>query len=391
MKVLHTISGIWKHTGGPAESVPSLCAGLLSFNNEIEIATLSGPLSLSANSSITKGVVISQYKHYRGFSLSIGVGIYKALRRVDLIHNHGLWEATNWFSGFLSILFKKPFVVSPRGSLEPLRLKHSKWRKKIVTALLDQWCLKYASCIHACSITEYESIRAYGLRNPIAIIPNAVSFKISKEHKDLYRRQFFSKYSDLKGKKILLFMSRISWEKGIPLLAEVISCQGDEFKNWHLVIAGSGDTDYVRSMKNKFQNEGIVSNVSWVGIVQGEQKNELLSAANLFILPSHSENFGISIAEALSVGIPVITTNGTPWKEINDFKCGWWVECSKNALAIALNEAIKSSDERLQILGENGINLIKSKYSWENISHSMNDVYQWLVFDGPKPDCVREL
>lgn len=389
MKVLHTISGIWINTGGPAESVPLLCSSLVENKNEVTIATLKGNLSLEAIECKKKGVNLRLYSHVKSCSLSIGLAIFRLSFRMNLIHNHGLWQPTNWFAGLIAKYTQKPLVVSPRGCLEPLRLNHSRWKKKITSFLIDDHYLKYSSCIHVCSELEYQSVRLYGLKNPVAIIPNAVRYSPSDDEKLYYRNNFFLRYPNLENKKILLFLSRLSWEKGLPFLAETLEAVSDKFSDWHLLISGSGIESYEVEIKSIFNKKNLANQVSWTGHVSGNEKLEVLSAANLFILPTHSENFGIAVAEALSFGIPVITTHGAPWGDLLKYKCGWWVRLEKNNLVIALLEALQLSDKQLAIMGENGRKLIASKYTWEKAGGAMSEVYHWIIHGGNAPDSIK--
>lgn len=174
MKILHTISGIWEHTGGPAESVPNLCSGLARFGNQVTIATLDGLLSSAALESRKAGVDIKMYPHTGQFSLFIYPAIDHLAKEADLIHGHGLWLSTNWATGRAARRNTTPLITTLRGSLNPNALRHSRWKKRIAGILFDNDNLRSARCLHATSLEEYQAIRAYGLKNPVAIIPNAV-------------------------------------------------------------------------------------------------------------------------------------------------------------------------------------------------------------------------
>ena len=387
--VLQTISGIYEHTGGPAESVPRLCSALKDSGHAVILATLAGKLSSSALECQDNGVDLRVYPHIKHCSLPICSGILQLSREVDLIHGHGLWEPTNWVTGLVARYVKRPLVISPRGSLEPLRLEHSAWKKKAAGIFFDNSCLRYASCIHACSDMEYESIRSYGLKNPVAVIPNGVSYTFTPVEKDIYRNRFFCRYPEVNGKKVLLFLSRLSWEKGLPLLAEAWARTAPQFVDWHLVIAGSGTVHYENEMKSHFEERNLSKCVTWTGLLRGSDKLDAFAAADLFILPTHSENFGIAIAEALALGVPTITTHGAPWNELLSHKCGWWVPIDVENITTALHQALSMPDEELKSMGARGKDLISNKYTWPAIASQMGDVYRWLLGQGDKPFCVN--
>jgi glycosyltransferase involved in cell wall biosynthesis len=114
----------------------------------------------------------------------------------------------------------------------------------------------------------------------------------------------------------------------------------------------------------------------------------LYRSADLFVLPSHSENFGLVVAEALASGVPVITTRGTPWEELVAHRCGWWVEKTTDSLAEALRDAMSRTDEERREMGERGRQLIEQKYTWSSVAAQMKSVYEWVLGKAPKPECI---
>jgi glycosyltransferase involved in cell wall biosynthesis len=387
LRVLHTISGIWKHTGGPAETVPRLCSALVEKEIDVILTTLEGPLSEAALECKQNGVDLRTYSHHWQFSLKITEAIKEIARNIDIIHGHGLWLPINWATGFYARKYNKPFVITTRGALNPNALSHSHWKKKIAGFLFDNRNLQSADCIHVTSLGEYEAIRSYGLRKPVAVIPNGI--EIPYFDKNLLRHKLTEKYPKLKGKKIILYLSRISWEKGLPLLAEAWANVSADFKNWHLLIGGQGPQKYENEIKKLFSEKGLSERVTWAGLLLGEEKLSALVLAELFVLPTLSENFGIAIAEALSTGIPVITTQGAPWHDLIEWKCGWWIPIDASHLANALREALALPDSVRQEMGENGKRLIQSKYTWEQVASQMTAVYDWIIRKDKPPHCVK--
>lgn len=386
--ILQTISGIWEYTGGPAESVPMLCMELARNGNKVTLATLKGPLSEATRNCQAKGVELLTYPYIKGqFSPAFAKAIPELCKKHEVIHGHGLWLHVNWVTGSSARRFNKPLVISPRGSLIPQRLAHSYWKKKIAEFFFDKQNLKYASCLHATSIQEYESIRDHGLNNPVAIIPNGVKMQVLDKH--ILKQELIHKYPKLKDKKIILYLSRISWEKGLPLLAEAWANVSADFKNWHLLIGGQGPQKYENEIKKLFSEKGLSERVTWAGLLLGEEKLSALALAELFVLPTLSENFGIAIAEALSTGIPVITTQGAPWPDLIEWECGWWIPIDASHLANALREALALPDSVRQEMGEKGKRLIQSKYTWEEVASQMTAVYDWIIRKDKPPHCVK--
>lgn len=134
--------------------------------------------------------------------------------------------------------------------------------------------------------------------------------------------------------------------------------------------------------------EGLGDQISFPGEAWGNQREEEYLKSDLFILPTHSENFGLVIAEALCRRIPVITTKGTPWKDLLTYQCGWWIDIGVEPLVDALREALALPHARLWEMGERGREMVRVKYSWDPIGETMADVYEWMVGARSRPDCV---
>lgn len=387
MKILHTISGIWVHTGGPAESVPRLCVGLAMAGNHITIATLDGPLSSAALEARDAGVDVRTYPHMWQYSKSIARALDELAKEADLVHGHGLWLPTNWATGRTARKNNKPLIITLRGALNPNALLHSSLKKRFAGVLFDNANLKSARCLHATSLEEYQAIRAYGLTNPVAIIPNGVDADVFEHLPD--SSQLLLRYNVPAGKKILLYLSRISWEKGLEDLAEAWREIFSDSQDWVLLIVGQGKQNYVDQLKSLFKGNAGGDRVIWAGMLAGNDKLAAYAAASLFVLPSHTENFSLVIAEALAAGLPVVTTQGTPWSELVEKQCGWWVPIGAASLATALREAMSLSDDELKKMGDNGKELIANKYTWDQIASQMIDVYTWVLHGGTPPACVR--
>ena len=149
--------------------------------------------------------------------------------------------------------------------------------------------------------------------------------------------------------------------------------------NWKLHIAGPNENFHQEEIQELINGFGLSSSISFIGEVKGKVKRNEFLSASLFILPSYSENFGVAIAEALSYGLPVITTNTTPWRELQKFKCGWWVEPSTDSISAAMEAAFEKKSSELYSMGLRGRKLIKENYSWDNIAQKIFKEYVYSV------------
>jgi glycosyltransferase involved in cell wall biosynthesis len=366
----------------------------------------------------------------------------------DILHTHGLWQHPSWAALAWKRRYGKPHVVSVRGMLEPWAWRHKAWKKRPVWWLWEQRNLQSASLLHATSEQEAETLRERGLTAPIAIIPNGVEMPVGRDGLDAPTSSSIqnSKSKIRNRPRTALFLSRIHPIKGLPLLLEAWARireqeTGDRKpEEWQLRIVGPDEGGHVEELKglcdklglgycdasniehrtsniehrseesgdslastlterryraeqepDPFKIKNSKSNIIFSGALTGEAKETAFRDADLFILPTHSENFGIAVAEAMAHGLPVITTHGAPWKLLESERCGWWVPVSVDGIATALDDAMRRSPEELAAMGARGRKVVEERFAWEGIARQMIECYEWVQGEGEVPDCVRQL
>jgi glycosyltransferase involved in cell wall biosynthesis len=216
---------------------------------------------------------------------------------------------------------------------------------------------------------EKRNLLLLGFNDKIAVIPNGIEMKN------------ISVKSGWKKTKTVLYLSRIHPKKGIELLIDAAAQIKDILVDYRIIIAGEGDMHYIQLLKNRVQEQNMVPVFDFVGSVYGEKKWTLFHNADIFILPTYSENFGIVIAEALASGTPVITTKGTPWEELNTHHCGWWIDNNIDTIAKTLKEAIALSEEEYRQMGIRGRTLITNNYSMEIVAQKMIQLYEHILYN----------
>jgi glycosyltransferase involved in cell wall biosynthesis len=392
LRVLQVVASVNRNVGGPAISVSRLATVLAQEGVDSILATLDYPLQ-GPQAFVENVHMVSESA---GFLAQCLRGWSPALRRrlmmtvhdgVSVVHNHGLWMFPNLYARQAAIAAGVPLVISPRGMLEEWSLGRSRVRKAMAWYLYERTNLKSAALFHATSEAEAGSIRAMGLDKPIAVISNGIDVPDLSVVPD--RKVLETRFPDLVGKRWLLFLSRLHPKKGITELLHVWGNLASRFPEWQLVIAGTDLDGYVEIVKREADALGLGNCITFTGMLVDNDKTCALANADLFVLPTYSENFGIVVAEALAQGVPVITTKAAPWKELSTNNCGWWIDTGEAALAATLLEAMQFPAEERRTMGRRGRDLMVQRYSWGRVASEMKAVYLWLCKLGPRPDCVR--
>ena len=277
-------------------------------------------------------------------------------------------------------------MLAPAGTLEPAALAYRNLRKRLALWAYEWANLRGASCLHAHSEKEALGFRRLGLRNPVAVIPSAIPGEWVQTTGDAasFRRRF----GIPQDRRVLLFLSRIHPIKGIALLLEALAATPDVGRPWLTVIAGPDEDGHLGRMKRLAQELALGQDVRFVGPLYGQDKRDAFAATELFVLPTHSESFGMVVAEALGAGVPVLTTHAAPWAELSTHGCGWQVEPSVAAIAQGLLDATRHSCAELADMGRRGRQLVRRRYTWSRVAEQTVALYEWLLDRRGRPDFV---
>lgn len=377
LSIIHTLPSLALSEGGPPRSVSQLCCALSRIAAQPDVSILSEDTLGRPIVPIAPSIHSFTPQAQQTFAQALEQ--FRNKKNVDIIHQNGIWRPSMHQTSVFARKAKIPLVLTPRGMLEPWALKNRYWKKKAALLLYQRRDLKKATAFHATALSEAQSIRALGLKQPIIIAPNGIVMPSS---------QNIATHAEDKRERIALFLSRVNPKKGLPNLLKAWAKISP--KGWRLRIAGNDDSNLLPALRQQAEALGIAKCVDFVGPLFGAAQRLAYRDADLFVLPSFSENFGIVIAEALSHGVPVLTTTGTPWEQLHSENCGWWVAPTEEAITQALEDATnKSVEERVQ-MGKRGIALVERDYLWPSIAQRVYDSYQWLLGNGPKPSCVLE-
>jgi glycosyltransferase involved in cell wall biosynthesis len=323
-----------------------------------------------------------------GFSPALSAQLRACVRPGGIVHGHGLWMHPGTAARKCAVRTGCPLVISPHGMLEPWALNHSRLKKRLAALLFEDKNLREAGCLHALCAAEADNFRRYGLENPIAIIPNGVD--MPEIGKPLVADDAMAeKFPGLKGRRRILFLSRLHPKKGLSNLLQAWRQVARDFKDWSLLIAGAGQPAYELELRTLVKNYALEKNVVFVGAVYGEDKRQVLAAADAFVLPSFSEGFSVAILEAAAAGLPVLLTPECNFPEL--VKSGAAVEISSlpSAIEAGLRKIMELSGGQRKDMGRRGLELVKQSYTWPSIAGRMVEVYRWLLGSGTKPECVQ--
>lgn len=390
MRVIHTVAGIAERSGGPSRTVTSLCSSIGRLGVTVDLVAgvdrssddrLIRPDENSVNLQLVDAIRFGRVRFCPAFSRTL-TRLLDEETQPALIHDHGIWGPTNLAAWRAARSRGAPYVLSPRGMLEPWALEFKARKKKLAWMLYQQRIVASAAAVVATSEQECENVKRLFPKLPVAIIPNGVDLPILSD--------VSSARIPKAGGGTLLFMSRIHPVKNLIGLLHAWKLLPPELADgWRFTIAGPDEAGHAQEIAALVRELGLQDSVELIGPVGEGGKAAVYQSADVFVLPSFSENFGVVVAEALAYGLPVIATTGTPWQELPRRGCGWWVGPDPESLAGALAQAMGSSFSERRAMGAVGRAYAQEQFSWDGIGASTMVLYEWLLSGrAARPDFV---
>lgn len=286
----------------------------------------------------------------------------------DVIHDNGLWRSHNHALSELAAARGIPRIVSTRGMLEPWARNHKWLKKKIAWWVYQRRDLRRAAAIHATSADELSNLDMLSLGVPARLVPNGVDLPPERRAIESERRI-----------RTALFIGRLYPVKGLPMLIEAwarVRPQG-----WRLVIAGPDEGGHRLVLERAIAEARLGESVSFPGPLHGRAKEDAFQDADFFVLPTHSESFGMAVAEALAHGLPVLTTTRAPWPALEERGCGWRVLPTVDGLAEGLGRVAALDSPALSGMGRLGRSLVESEYRWTSVAAQFVQLYEQVALD----------
>lgn len=386
MKICHFYLSFDPAFGGPATSVPYMCIGL--HQEGVNVSAASYWSEKSNKTWMEKhDIPVFQIKNEKKGVLSALFKpelrkFLKTLTNNDSFHIHGILTP---FAYFIAKEAKRrgiPYLINPRGDLEITRVnnvgKLKAIKKHIAISLYARWMGNNAACMVCTSIQEAKGLRYFGVKSPIAIIPNGLDISAFPESVQKIKHE----------KKTVLYLGRFSRIKGLDLLVEAWSKLPKQLmEEWELhIIGNSTPPDYIEKIKIRINENNLNDNVKIFGPMTGEKKIEKYLSSDLFILPTRNENFGNVVAEAMLCELPVITTKNAPWDLIDKYDAGKWIDLSIDNIVESLVEIMEKTSEERDEMGKRGRQCIMDNFTLPHVAKMNKVLYEWVLGNGPEPE-----
>ncbi|MEM9213927.1 MAG: hormogonium polysaccharide biosynthesis glycosyltransferase HpsP [Cyanobacteria bacterium P01_F01_bin.150] len=412
LKVLQIIPSISAVYGGPSQMIRGFSHALARQGAEVTILTTDSngdngqaPLDVPLHYPVKQdGYTIRYFRcaPFRRYKFSLGLlsWLYCHADEFDIAHIHALFSPVSSLSATIARYCKLPYILRPLGTLDPADIQKKRYLKYLYAAVLERPNIAGAASLHFTSPQENEVSDKFGTRTPSVVIPLGVTEPkrlpnpnavISEFSSSRYSKSLPSSIAPVLPLKIpipthedipvILFMSRIDPKKGLDLLIPALENLVANGQIFHFVLAGANPQDpaYEKSVCDRIQFSPISSCTTITGFVQGQQKQALLQRADLFVLPSYYENFGISVAEAMVTGTPVLISDQVHiHPNVQEADAGWICSCNEGDLTMKLLKALQDPNERHQ-RGVNAQSCALEKYSWSTIAQQTLNMYHTIL------------
>lgn len=395
MKILLVIPAIGNFCGGTTKVIFSWAEALSNQGINVDIVTT------NANGNSALDVALRKWLSAFGYRIQyfpyVNSGDYKwsneyanwlfrNVRNYDLVHISACFSLTNIPAHWACRWHNIPYIISPHGMLEPWALSYKAWKKRLFYSLFERPALNNAKAIQAMATPEAVHLSNLRLKPPIATIPNGIHDKewLNLPTSDL----FFQAFPNTRNKTLILFLGRIDPKKGLDILAQAFRSIHVNFPQTHLVIAGPDNIGFLPKTKKYFAEVGCLDAVTFTGILIGEIKYSALVAADLYVAPSYSEGFSISILEGMASGLPCVITTGCNFPEAAKANSAYVVEPTAAHIGKAIMSCLKDP-KASQSMGKSAQQFIFNNYTWDRIAALLIEVYTSILDHQPVPSRVK--
>lgn len=373
MKLCHIVPSLEERHGGPSKSVRALCSALARVGHEVQLFTTHPGAPVTGNIDREGGLEIATFPRDWPERICRSRALDRAIRQStpDIVHHHSLWLRTLRYAHRSAQRRDARFVISPRGMMSHWAWHHHRWQKRLAAVLLHPRAFDAVTGWHATSTEEANDIRALGFRQPICVAPNGVDTPTPAEI-EAAKAHWREACPEVLHRRVALFYSRLHPKKRLLELIDLWVAHAPT--DWLLLVVGIPQ-EYTPEMIESYVIR--MSGVGRVRVFGGLGRPAPYAVASLFLLPSHNENFGLVIAEALAHGIPALVTDTTPWTALNETGCGWCVPWP--AYADTLRAATAEDPTSHVDRGTRARQWVQHEYSWDRSARLLTSFYASLA------------
>lgn len=395
MKILHVITSLSPRSGGPTVALRALAAVQAKQGDEVLVCTTnadnpSGVLRVQLNTPVSEDGdrVLTWYhpvKYGRSLCFSMGLAkwLNQAILNIDIVHIHGLYRFPPTYAAWRARRLGIPYLIRVHGGLDPFLYRQSsygKWAvplKRFYEYFFDLPNLNNASAIHYTSRIELERAAFMNFRSPAVVIPNGIDWDL---YEVLPAKGSFRKSIGLGDQTpLILFLGRVNFKKGLDLLVPAFRLVLEKFPSARLAIVGPDNEGYVSQVNQWCHEQGILDNVVFVDYLEPAEVRQAYVDANVFVLPSYTENFGMTVVEAMACGCPVVVSNQVNiWQEIEEERAGLVVSLDAYEIAQAVSQILMDKNTA-SAMAQRGRAMARVRYSWSRVVDQLRHVYLRLI------------
>lgn len=388
MKILHIVPSYIPayRYGGPVKAVHELCRTLVQKGLDISVFTtnIDGERNLDVplnSPQDIEGVNVTYYSlgFPRKFCYSRGLAraLSENVSKFDIVHIHSVFRYPTFIAARLCRLYKKPYIINPFGVLNASMIKlRGCLRKMIYIQAIERYNLEKATVIHVASEYERNNILSLGFNVSTKVVPRGLDLEA---YSPFQPEEFIEKYPQLAEKKIILFLGRVNFQKGLDLLGLALEKVIEKRKDVILIIAGSDEKGHADKAKKLFRRLGVVKHILFTGMLLEHSKISALHSSDIFVLPSYGESFAIAALEAMACKLPVVITDRVGlYPDVKEYNAGIVTECNSNNIADAILRLLDNEDLR-KTMGENGRRLVENRFTLDKVTDRMITVYKEII------------
>jgi len=383
MNILMVIPALGNVYGGTTKIVLELADALSKLGADVDVVATNANGSSRLDYPVNKWIIENNYRimyfdyfdlfDYK-FTFSLTMWLYRNITKYDLVHTHAIFSYPVLPAYWACQINKIPYVVTPHGMLEPWALAYKSNKKKLYFSLLEKPAIQKAAIIHLIASVEAENVKNLNLGSPLVVIPNGIH---RADFESLPSPEiFYEQFPDTRNKTLIIFLGRIDPKKGLDLLATAFGKVHELFPETHLIVAGQDNIGFLPTAKGYFQAAGCNEAVTFTGMLSGDLKYSALAAARIYVAPSYSEGFSMSVLEGMASGLPCVITTGCNFPEADQVSC--IVDIDVQGITQALIGLLQNPLEAKK-MGDRAREFVLENYTWDKVAEKMVSLYSQIL------------